>query len=200
MKLMILGYARHGKDTACEILCRHFDLRFESSSHFVGRKAVWPLLRYKYENFEECYRDRGSSPETRTFWFEEITKYNTPDKARLARELYAEYDIYCGLRNQQEFEAVKAEGLFDWCLWIDASKRLPPEGTGSCTVRPNDADFVVSNNDSLDNFQHRLVCLGVGLGLTRRNHGGMTPGLDAAAPPYPDEDPGLYPLSNRGHV
>lgn len=146
MKLMVLGYGRHGKDSVSEMLCQKFGMTFESSSKFVAEEAVRPAMAEKgitYPDFETMYADRVNH---RATWKEAILAYNTPDRARLGRKLFAIHDIYCGLREATELEALKAAGIVDFIIWVDASKRLPPEDISSCTVTPDMADYILDNN------------------------------------------------------
>src|SRR5260370_410175 len=101
-KFMIVGYGRHGKDTACEYLHGRYGFTFESSSHFVAEKAVRPWLSERgviYETFDEMYADRVNR---RSQWFDAIAEYNAGDEGKLGRELFAVYDIYCGKRRIEE--------------------------------------------------------------------------------------------------
>lgn len=141
-KLMVCGHGRHGKDTVCEVMT---PWKFISSSMFVAAEAVYPQLKdlYDYASIEECYADRHNH---RAEWHRLISAYNKDDLPRLARSLYAEHDIYCGLRCEKEFEAIKAEGLFALSIWVDASERLPPENTDSCTITKHMCDIVIENN------------------------------------------------------
>lgn len=152
-KLMVCGHGRHGKDTFCELMA---PLQFVSSSLFVAEHAVYPALREKYHyiSLEECYNDRHSH---RSEWFNLIAEYNRNDSARLARQLYESYDIYCGLRSADEFFAAQDERLFDLSIWVDASKRLPPEPSDSCTIRPEMCDFIIENNRNYASFE--VKCL-----------------------------------------
>ena len=149
MKLMIIGYARHGKDTVCKLLVDHFGLSFVSSSYFVAEKAVRPALAQNglvYPDLQTCYDDRVNH---RADWFNAIAEYNKDDPARLGRELFAEYDIYCGNRNVFEFEAMKVEGAFDYAWWIDRSDLAPPEDKSSNTLLPEMADRIINNNGDM---------------------------------------------------
>jgi hypothetical protein len=89
----------------------------------------------------------------RTAWFTAISEYNTPDLARLGRELYAEYDIYCGIRNGNELRALKAQGVTEFTIWVDASRRLPPEDPASISVSEMDADYIIDNNGTLNDLR-----------------------------------------------
>ena len=143
-KLLVIGHGRHGKDTVCEVIQRRFGLRFISSSMFCAEHVVLPALQDVwarqtlfgapevpfYESAEEAYNDRHNH---RALWFKAIAAYNTPDKTRLARGIFAEHDIYCGLRNHEEFVAIQTAGLVDHVIWVHRSG-LEIEGGESCTV------------------------------------------------------------------
>lgn len=149
MKLLITGHAEHGKDTVCEILVETFGLKFVSSSYFCMERAVIPWLAERgitYPTLEACYADRVNH---RAHWYDAIADYNTPDKVRLGRELFEQYDIYCGLRNFDEFSAQRQQGLFDFSIWVEAFPRKLPEPVTSITIRREDCDFVLDNNRAL---------------------------------------------------
>lgn len=155
-KWCVLGMARHGKDSVCEILQKDFGLTFESSSFFVARTAVEPALRAQgitYPTFEAMYADRVNH---RADWFNAIVAYNTPDKARLGKELFAKFDVYCGLRNLDEFKALKEQQVVDFAIWVDASKRLPPEDASSITLGPQHCDYILDNNGTRDELDDRV--------------------------------------------
>src|SRR5690606_25868868 len=121
LKVLLLGHARHGKDTVAELLRDRHVLSFQPSSMFAAERIVMPAFEARgmpYTSVEECYRDRVHH---RSTWYDLICDYNRGDPARLARELFAEHDVYCGLRAEEEFRAVEAAGLFDLCIWVDRS-------------------------------------------------------------------------------
>lgn len=151
-RLMICGYGRHGKDTVCEMMT---PWKFVSSSIFVAKVAVYPTLkiRYNYKFLKQCYNDRINH---RAEWHTLISAYNKQDLARLARELYKKYDIYCGIRCCKEFAAVQDEGLFALSIWVDASERLPPEDIDSCTVTKHMCDVVLENNGTLEQLEKKV--------------------------------------------
>ena len=147
MKLMICGYARHGKDTFCELL----GLPFISSSMAALEAVIWPAWGERhYRTPEECFDDRGAHREK---WFELITAYNAHDRAKLGKYIYSRCDVYCGIRNQEEFFALKDGGHFDMSIWVDASGRKPPEDTSSNTMKPEFCDMIVHNNGTLDDLK-----------------------------------------------
>ena len=159
LKFMILGHARHGKDTVAEILRDNLGLKFVSSSHAAGIKIMLPYFRsigIEYPDFETCYADRVNH---RQEWYEQIKAYNTPDRARLAREIYSEADIYVGIRNPAEFEAIKAEGLFNYALWVDRSKHEQPESLASSQMTEAHADYTIDNNGTLEQLKRNTLAL-----------------------------------------
>ena len=149
LKLLVIGPARHGKETVGEIVRDHYGLTFESSSHFVAERAVRPALKRDglvYPDFDTMYADRVNH---RVAWFEAIRDYNADDPARLGRELFAQYDMYVGLRSDIELDALRREGAFDLAIWVDASNRVPGVDP-TCKVRPDQADYLIDNNGTLD--------------------------------------------------
>lgn len=176
-KLLIIGHARHGKDTVGDWFVKK-GYTFVSSSRFVGEKVVWPEFKHRagrkpfpnethllpftysawpdYFDQEECFKDRDKF---RAFWFSTIAAYNRPDRSRLGRELFAQYDMYVGLRNYHELEALRLHKAFDLCIWVDASERVEPEPSSSCTVTPAQADVIIDNNGTLDDLDKTLEVL-----------------------------------------
>lgn len=154
-KLIVIGYGRHGKDTVCEILQDEYGYKFMSSSEFCAEKVAYPALKdvYNYSSVSECYSDRHNH---RKEWFDLIAGYNIDDPAKLGTELFSEYDIYCGLRRKEELIALSENKACDYIIWVDASKRLPPENAESCTVTSEMADFIIDNNGDLENLKENL--------------------------------------------
>jgi hypothetical protein len=166
MKLIIFGHQRHGKDTACEYLEAEYGLTFSASSMFACRLFLYDQLRerFGYDSLDACFEDRVNH---RQLWYEAIRDYNDPDRARLGKAIFAEHDVYCGIRDREEFECLKREGQFDLAVWIDASERKPPESVDSMTLTREDADLVIDNNRTLIDFMERLDGLMARLGIPR---------------------------------
>lgn len=157
MKLMVMGFARHGKDTVCEILQERYGLSFVSSSLFAAEEVVYPILkkRYGYTSVEECFEDRYSH---RDEWFNLIKGYGEVNgKDALTKRIFEECDIYCGIRNHHEFLAARDAELFDLAIWVDASKRKPAEDSESCSVSPYMADLVLDNNGSMEDLVDNTI-------------------------------------------
>jgi len=52
------------------------------------------------------------------------------------------------MRKRDEFNASREAGLFDHVIWVDASKRRPPESADSMELVASDADTYLDNNGS----------------------------------------------------
>lgn len=132
-KLLILGHARHGKDTVAEILRDKHGFDFRSSSHFLAETVVMPALAFRgfsYRDVSECYDDRVNH---RALWREIIANHNQSDPTRLSRAILDVSDCYVGMRTVREYHA--SIDLFDSVAWVDASGRdIPPEGRESMTI------------------------------------------------------------------
>jgi dephospho-CoA kinase len=157
-KLIIIGHGRHGKDTVCDILQRDYNFKFMSSSQFCNEKVLFPVLSpiYGYTTLEECYNDRHNH---RKEWYDLIAEHNSDDPARLGKELFSQFDIYCGLRRKEELEALTEQDVCDYIIWVDASKRLPPEDESSCTVTKDMSDYVIDNNEDYDSLLRNVKTL-----------------------------------------
>ncbi len=153
LKLMVFGYARHGKDTVADMLAEDFGLTTMSSSLFAAKRVMIPYFEkvgISYASFDACYADRVNH---RQVWYEQIKAYNTPDGTRLGRALLSEYDIYTGIRNVDEFQALRNEGLFNYSIWVDRSKHLAPEPTTSNNMTPAMANYILDNNGTLEQLR-----------------------------------------------
>lgn len=155
MKLLVIGQGRHGKDTFCEISNKYFGLTFESSSHFACKEFIFDFLSDNYTSIEECYNDRHNH---RKLWYDLICDYNKNNQARLSKKLLSEFDIYCGMRSIEEYKSSKK--LFDLIIWVDASERLGiTECSDSNTINSNNADIIIENNGTLQEFERKVIKL-----------------------------------------
>jgi len=154
-KLLVIGHGRHGKDTVCEILSEKYNFNFVSSSQFCSRKFIFDYLKdqYGYTTEEECYNDRHNH---RQEWYRSISEYCQDDPSRLGKEIFAEYDIYCGLRNKSEFFSMKNQQVFDYVIWVDRSDHLPLEDKASMTLEIWMSNYVIDNNGSLKDLERNI--------------------------------------------
>ena len=132
--IMILGDGGHGKDTAARLYCDMTPgTSFESSSKFCANLFIFEVLRkrYGYSTVEECFNDRRNR---RAEWHNLIAAFNTPMPTRLARAVYAEHDVYVGMRAKRELQGCFNQNLIDVVYWIDAFPRVPRESRASMDI------------------------------------------------------------------
>jgi hypothetical protein len=159
MKILILGHARHGKDELASILQKKYNLTFKSSSETCNELFIYETLRdkYNYTSKEECFEDRTNH---RDEWKRLICDYNKDDKARLGKYIYERNDIYVGLRDFEEYEAIIKLGTVDVVIYVDAGKRM---GYNDETMGIGIDDFrvncVVDNNGTLEELEEKLAPL-----------------------------------------
>lgn len=194
-KLLIIGHGRHGKDTVAGILRQEYGFEFTSSSLFCVERVIWDAIQdhsgaldkhekasqpgmrtvdlrtklesmrgKKYASPKDCFNDRDNF---RAAWFSLIAAYCYPDRARLAREIFAENDIYVGLRSAREFRAIVNAGIVDLTIWVDAGERLPAEDSGSMRLKPWMADVIIDNNGDEEELYRNVHQLMVTLNIER---------------------------------
>lgn len=158
-RLLIIGSARHGKDSFAEILHQHYGLRFESSSMAASEIFLYDVLKskYGYNTPEECFEDRINH---RVEWHDLICDYNKDDRAKLAKGILERADCYVGMRCRHEIKECIKQGLFDLIVWVDASERLPMESSESFDIEQNLADCIVPNNGTFEEFEERVIRFG----------------------------------------
>lgn len=159
LKILIIGHARHGKDSFAEILEENYDFTFKSSSVAASEIFIYDALKekYGYKSPIECFEDRVNH---RGEWHDLICEYNTPNKSRLAKEILEYNDCYVGMRSGEEIEECVRRRLFDLIIWVDASERLPLEPSDSFNIDKSYADIIVDNNGTLEQFKRRVLNIG----------------------------------------
>jgi hypothetical protein len=157
--ICVLGHCRHGKDTMAEILQEEFGLRFKSSSEAAAEIFIYDLLsqKYGYQTPFECFEDRVNH---RAEWHQLICDYNIDDKARLAKGILEHADCYVGMRDSREIKECIKQNLFDLIIWVDASDRLPLEDISSFNITKSDADVIIENNGTFEEFKEKVIRLG----------------------------------------
>lgn len=158
-KILVIGAARWGKDTFAEILNQEFGYTFESSSQAAANIFLYDLLKdkYNYQTPEECFEDRVNH---RQEWYEAICEYNKDDRAKLAKGILKRSDCYVGMRDWEEIDECKRQGLFDIIIWVDASERLPHEDASSFNITKDCVDIIIENNTDFEAFRERVIRLG----------------------------------------
>ena len=154
-RLLIIGHARHGKDTAAEYLRDAHGYKFASSSEWCGVNFLWPVWgKHLYASPKEMFEDRGNH---RPKWAELISEFNTPDKVATVRGMFHDgFRVYVGMRKRDEFEAAMAGKWFDHVMWIDRSAHLPDEPSTSMELTREDANVFIDNNYTSRFTRNRL--------------------------------------------
>ncbi len=158
-KYLIIGSARHGKDTLAELLNKDFGLKFESSSQVAADIFLFDALKeqYGYRSSEECFEDRVNH---RAEWYQLICEYNKEDRARLAKGILERTDCYVGMRDRNEIDECRRQKLFDLIIWVDASERLPLESPDSFNIDKSCADISIENNGTFEEFKEKISRIG----------------------------------------
>ena len=157
-KILILGNARHGKDTVAELLNKHYNNTFLSSSQAALDIFLYDKLKNKfnYNSKEEAHNDRINH---RKLWYNEICNFNKNDKAKLAKEILNKANCYVGMRDNEEFIECNKQNLFDIIIWVDASDRLPIE-ENSFNINKSEADIIIENNTTLQDLERKIIRIG----------------------------------------
>lgn len=156
MKLLICGHAQHGKDSVADLLCDFNAYTASSSSFFVIKKLEKQMCKdLGLSTAAEVYEKRSLH---RQYLYEIIRDYNSPDKARLSKEILNEHQIYVGMRDLEEFNASKH--LYDLKVWVDASGRgVPLEPITSFNIPKDEFDVIIENNGTYDQLVHKVARL-----------------------------------------
>jgi hypothetical protein len=157
-KLLIIGHQDHGKDTTAEIFKQLYGFSYRGSSIAASEIFLYDKLKrkYGYKSPEECYVDRVNH---RVEWHDEIEAYNTPDKARLAKDILATNDIYVGMRNHKEIAECKKQGLFRLVIGV-YDPRKPEEDKRSFPIDLwKESDFVIPNSTTKEDLRERVYRL-----------------------------------------
>lgn len=155
LKFIVTGHSRHGKDTVCNLLLKHFNLPSISSS-LIAAPLIFQTLKdkYGYYSIQEAYEDRHNHKKE---WFDLIVGLNTPDLTFLGTKIFNEYPVYNGIRNIDELNALKEKFPDLFVIWVDASRRVDKESCDSCTVSSAGAKLIIYNNGSEDELELVVV-------------------------------------------
>lgn len=157
MKLFITGYGRSGKDYAAEVIAGKLGLSFESSSMFCIRYFLFDRLQreFGFNTPEEVYKNRHQ-PGMREWLYQHISDINKEDLTTISTAIFQKHEIYVGIRSAVELEAAKKKWPDLLIIWIDAEGRIEPESSNSCTVTKDQADIIIENKNSIEEFEDKL--------------------------------------------
>jgi hypothetical protein len=143
--ILLLGHARHGKDTAADYLCSKLGFEYKSTSLLVARHLKTVLsCKYglQYGTVQDCFNDRVNH---RAKWYDEITLFCKDNPSALGDLVYSECNVYCGIRSKVECEAVIRVHK-PLVIWVDACDRLPIESADSMQLEYTEPWFFIDNN------------------------------------------------------
>lgn len=168
MKLFICSGKRAGKDHAALFLKSDMGLKFQSSSYFAAEEFIFDALKdkYGYSSIDDCFSDRHNH---RSEWYDLIRGYNSEDPTKLSTQIFKTNDCYVGIRDRNELAAAKIKWPDCLVLWIDAEGRVESEDERSCTITKDQADIIIENKKSIEDFEEKLVKFS---NLIRSYHGG----------------------------
>lgn len=155
MNLLVIGHARHGKDTVAQMIKDMFGLSFASSSQAAADIFIYNKLKdkYGYSTPQECFEDRVNH---RAEWHDLICEYNYDDKARLAKAILKRADIYVGMRSNAEIQECIRQGLFDYIIGV-YDPRKPHEPKDSFDIDLfEEADLIIPNGGSLGLLESKV--------------------------------------------
>jgi hypothetical protein len=155
MNIVVIGHKQHGKGTFADIAQARFGLTQNGTSRFAADFMFERMKKtYPYRTVEECHGDRDNHRPT---WYQGLADYNTPNPYQLIQDILSTHDIAEGLRHRDEYTPLRASGLVDVFIWIDASERKPLESKDSMTLTRQDADIIIDNNGTEAEFEARVV-------------------------------------------
>jgi len=157
-KLLIIGHAQHGKDTAAGFLRDLYGYKFKGSSVAASEIFLYDKLKekYGYTSPEQCFEDRVNH---RSEWYDLICEYNKDDKAALAKVIMKDSNIYVGMRSNVECEECLRQGIFDLVIGIwNPRKNLEHKGSFDIDIWEK-SDIIIPNSGSLADLGNRLILI-----------------------------------------
>ena len=155
-KVLILGHARHGKDTVGAMIAEHWKVPVQETSKWISENYMFRMLRgkYGYASHEECYEDRGNH---RGEWYDLICMFNQHNPRRLAEAMLRDNDVYIGIRSTREL--VAALPLFEYTIFV-SNPRVEPEQNSSCDITQREmlscCDHHILNDGTLDDLYKKV--------------------------------------------
>jgi hypothetical protein len=155
-QLMIVGRGRAGKDEFGMWFNESTTMKFSGSTSHFGCDM---MAKHLGISREEAWNTRHQSREK---WKEFFDSKRDKDPLFLVRMSLKKNDIVAGCRDIREIEGAKEEGLVDLVIWIENS-RVPADPT--VLFSSADADIVIENNGTLEEYFKKLEALARTLGV-----------------------------------
>lgn len=145
--ILMVGWGRSGKDAGAEILAELTGLRYGFS---FSRAALPFMCEVLGQDEKTAWEERHNH---RTTWKNHLDHLREGDETLLAEMALGHGEILAGLRDIKELEAVRKKSLFSHILWVHRPG-IPPDPT--TTFGPEDADEVIDNSGTLDEYRETL--------------------------------------------
>ena len=145
-KILIVGHARHGKDTVAEMIADYLGIEFQGTSRQFAshvRKALSEAVcDVQYHSDQECWEDRVNH---RADWHVTIARFCSENKTAAADLVYAKGHIYCGVRAQAEYDAIVAK--YDPVIFWVSNNSKPKEPDSSMQLSYDPKTMSLITND-----------------------------------------------------
>ena len=156
-KILIVGHARHGKDTVAEMIADQLGIEFQCTSRQIAGHVrhcmAGNMPQYVYASDQECWEDRDNH---RAYWHDCIAAYCKENKTAFADLIYAKGLIYCGVRAQAEYDAIVEK--YDPVVYWVSNMRKPPESEESMQIKYDPETMIeIPNNFSLEALRQAVA-------------------------------------------
>lgn len=150
-KILLVGGDEKQLEVVHDHLYEHFGLDYRIASQHYATQFMWHRLKlkYNYKTDYDCWRDRHNHGSE---WLQEIEAYNRSYPARNGRLIWAEYPVYSGIRDINEFRVLKARKMFDISLWIPGL--VDPD---TLSVIPSVADHILNGEERLQKQLNEII-------------------------------------------
>ena len=153
-KILILGHARHGKDTVARMLADELCWDYLPTSVYILDSLVYGKVQKAkgYDSVAEAYKNRD---EDRVLWKLIIDTYTKGEPTKLIKDVLKRSDVYIGLRNSIQLKEAIKENLFDIIIGV-FSPKLPLEETNEIDVFDH-SDFIIYNNGTYEELSQKVI-------------------------------------------
>ena len=158
MRILLVGHGRAGKDVGGEYLEKITGLKFAGTTSLYLKKYVAQRLG---RSEEDVYATRHDDREMWKAIGDEI-RQNNP--GMLLEEALAVGPITGGIRDIREIVHARDKNIVDLIVWIE-NDRVAVDPT--VTFSPREADIIIQNNWSIEEYHMRLRRLAKALGIYR---------------------------------
>ena len=155
--LIISNQANCGKDEVAKILQKNFGFKYGSSSEYALNifllDILWKEYGVKFDTVEEAMEAKQNDDALRQIFHEEIKLFNSEDKARLAKIIMRDNDIYVGMRAVDELNECVRQGVFDIVVGVTREGVEEESRKSNNIVLDRDCDLVIPNNGTLEELE-----------------------------------------------